>query len=232
MARVIHQIRVEQGRGDVGDRSSDVARNQLCDFARLAGETPHAQRIVQEQGRNVRAIEQVLHVVVDVREFVHFGLQFVVDRLQFLVHGLHLFFRGGQFFVGGLEFLVGGLHFLVGGFEFFLRGLHFLANRLHFLPRHVEFAFQLRDPHAMRWQVTRRGGAFDFGRRGHIAKDDHHHSAQGLGFTNGLNGHAFSLLSHSSGCASVSQPRIHRLRQSIDPILSDSNYILRQPIRN
>ncbi len=89
--RVISQFGVEQSRGDIGDRPPYVAGDQLGDLARLAGEAPHAQTVIQKQRGDVGAVQQILHVVVRAREFIQSGLQFLVDRVQFFVHGLHLF---------------------------------------------------------------------------------------------------------------------------------------------
>ena len=115
---------------------------------RLGGEAPHVERVVQKQGGDVRAVEQVLHVVVRPGQLVHLGLQLVVDRLQLFVQGLHLFLGGGQLLVGGLEFLVGGLQFLVGGFELFLGGLHLFAGGLQLLAGLLELLLQFRRPGA------------------------------------------------------------------------------------
>ena len=118
------QRRVVQVRDQVGDGPPHVARDELDDLRRLGGEPPDAEFLVQEQGRDVRAFEQVLHVVAGLRQLVHLGLQLGVERLEFLVQGLHLLLRGGEFLVGGLQLFIRGLQFLVGGPEFLLRGLH------------------------------------------------------------------------------------------------------------
>ena len=118
----------------------------LMIFVACGGEPPHVEVVVQKQGGDVRAVEQVLHVVAGPRQLVHLGLQLGVDGLQFLVHRLHLLLGGGEFLVGGLQFLVGGLQFLVGGPEFLLRGLHLLVGGLRLAADLLEFLLQFRQP--------------------------------------------------------------------------------------
>ena len=143
LPRVLGQLGIEQVGDDVGEGPAHVARDQLEDLVRAGGEAPDMEFVVQKQGGDVRAVEQVLHVVVGPRQLVHLGLQLGVDRLQLLVQRLHLFLGGGQLLVGGLQLLVGGLQLLVGGFEFFLRGLHLLAGGLQLLAELLEFLLQL-----------------------------------------------------------------------------------------
>ena len=63
-----------QVRGQISDGPARVRRDKLDDFCRLGSEPPHVEFLVQKQGRNVRAVEQVLHVVAGVRKLVHLCL--------------------------------------------------------------------------------------------------------------------------------------------------------------
>ena len=78
-----------------------------------------AQSVVEEHGRNLRAVQQVLQVAVEALHRVVLALQLTIDRLQLFVDRL-------QLLLGGLEFFVGGLQLFGDGLILLRRGLHVL----------------------------------------------------------------------------------------------------------
>jgi len=58
LARIAGQTGVVKFGGQIGDGPPGVARDQLDDLGSLGSEAAHAQFVVQEQGRNVGAVEQ------------------------------------------------------------------------------------------------------------------------------------------------------------------------------
>ena len=61
---ILGQSIIEKTRGYVGDGPPNVAFNQLNDTGRLGGEAPHVQITVKKEGRDVRAVEEVFHIIV------------------------------------------------------------------------------------------------------------------------------------------------------------------------
>jgi hypothetical protein len=58
--------------------------------------------VVEEERRNLRAVEQVLDVVVRFGQRLVLGVQLVIDGIELLVHRLELLLRALQLFVGGM----------------------------------------------------------------------------------------------------------------------------------
>ena len=73
-----------------------------------------AQFVIQEDGGDFCAINQILQIVVGARELIELALQLRVDRHEFFVERLQLLFRRFQFFVRALQLLVGRLKLFVG----------------------------------------------------------------------------------------------------------------------
>ena len=87
---VAGQIVDHQFSGDVEQRPSHVAGNEIEDVAEAWSEEPHAQAPVDEDRSDLRRVHQVAHVVVGVADLVDLDLQFLVDGLQLLVQRLQL----------------------------------------------------------------------------------------------------------------------------------------------
>src|SRR6185369_11125690 len=64
LAGIAEQGRVVEVGDDIGQGTAEIARNQLENPRRLRREAPDMQRTVEEDGGDVGAVEQVLHVVV------------------------------------------------------------------------------------------------------------------------------------------------------------------------
>ena len=108
--------------------AAHVAEDEVDDAAGGRGEAHDAQLVIDENGADVGAGQQVVHVIVGPREAEDFGLEFGVDRIEFLVERLQLLLGGLEFFVGRLQFFVDGLHFLVGGLEFLAGALQLFVG--------------------------------------------------------------------------------------------------------
>ncbi len=81
---------------------------------------------IEEDGADVRAGEQVLHVVAELGQLHDLALVLGVHGVELFVHALELFVRA-------LELLVGRQELLVGGLELLVRGLELLGRRLQVL---------------------------------------------------------------------------------------------------
>ena len=106
----------------------DVAEDEVDHGAGRRGETHDAQLVVDEHRADAGAGQQVVHVVVGLREAEHFALQFGVDRAELLVDRLEFLFGRLEFLVGRLQLLVDRLHFLVGGLQFLGRALQLFVG--------------------------------------------------------------------------------------------------------
>ena len=109
---IAEQLGVIERRSQVSQGPADVDLAQADQLPGLLGETPHIHRTVQEQRRDLGAVEQVLQVALGQRQVFDLEDQLAVDGLQLLVHRLHLFLGGRQLLVGRLQFLDRRLKFL------------------------------------------------------------------------------------------------------------------------
>ncbi len=133
---VCHQTVVAHQIGDdMAHRPTDIAGDQVDDTGCGRGKTQDVQAVIDKDGGDAGAGQQIVHVVVGPRQVAHLVLQFGVDRGEFLVDRLQLFLGGLQFLIGGLQFLVDRLHFLVGGFEFLVGGLEIFLLGPELLPQ-------------------------------------------------------------------------------------------------
>lgn len=96
------------------DGTADVLREDPEYLGNPGGELPDAELAIQEHRRDIGAVQQVLHVVV---ELLQFGVLLLVLR----VDGVHLLVDGVQLLVGALQLFVRGHEFLVGRLELFVR---------------------------------------------------------------------------------------------------------------
>ena len=113
-----------------------IAWNQAEYGAGCGGEILNAQLEVEEDCRDLCAIEEVLQVAVGAGELGYFSIEFGIDGLQLFVEGLQLLLRGLQLFIGRLIFLVCRLQLFVRSFQLF-------ACRLVVLLRGPKFVFKI-----------------------------------------------------------------------------------------
>src|SRR6185437_14729920 len=69
---------------DIGHRSAAIAVAQREYLPRCRREIPDAKLIIEKDGRDLRAVEKVLKVVVGLHQQVILAMQLVVDGLEFL----------------------------------------------------------------------------------------------------------------------------------------------------
>ncbi len=154
--RILQQPVIGQLRDDVRQGASDIDGDQATHPLRLQREPLDAQLVVQKDRGNLCTVQEILQIVVRVRERIELTLEFGVDGHQFLIEGLHLFLRCLQFLIGALQLFVGGLQFLVGGLQFLIGGLLFLDRLLQPLFRELQFLQESGLPFLHRCGLSRR----------------------------------------------------------------------------
>ena len=85
--------------------------------------------VVEKDGRDIGACEEVVQVIGRLFLFFDLGLQLCIYGDQLFVEGLELFARGLKLFVGCLEFLVRRLHLFIKALELFDIALQLLSRR-------------------------------------------------------------------------------------------------------
>ena len=145
-AGIGEQIAVGGERGQIGKRPADIggddAEQRLC----RRREEPDVELAVEEQRRDVRAVEDVLQIVRCAALPFERLLKLAVEGGELFIERLQLFLRGHQLLVGRLELLVDRHRLfvdrrllLVGDLEVADRALQLLAGRL-------ELPLELGDP--------------------------------------------------------------------------------------
>ena len=72
---------VNQAGGEITDGPPHIRRDEIDELGGFGGEPFDVEVLVQENGGDGRAVEQILHVVVGLGEVVQFTLQLGVDGL-------------------------------------------------------------------------------------------------------------------------------------------------------
>ena len=153
----------------VSHGAADIAEDEVDDAAGRRREPHDAQLVVDENGADAGAGQQVVHVVVDLREAEYFGLEFGVDRAELLVDRLQFLLGGLEFLVGRLQLLVDRLHLLVGRLEFLGGALKLFVGAAQVFLLGLQFALQ-RDEAGL-GAAAGAGGLF--GHRRRLPEDDH-----------------------------------------------------------
>jgi hypothetical protein len=112
---------------NVADRSSLIPLAELEDLQQTRREAPDVQVVVQEQGGNCGAVEQVRQVAVGAHQALVPVVQLGIDRLELFIKRLQFLLRGFQLLVRRLQLLVGRQVLLVGGLQLLIGGLQFLG---------------------------------------------------------------------------------------------------------
>ncbi len=133
----------EEGVCEGGDFAADIVGEDAGLGGGFGRESPDAESVIEENGGDVGAGDEVVEVLVGLGDVCNFGLVLVVEGLEFLVDGFELFVGALEFFIRGLELLVRGLEFFVGGLEFLDGGLEadFAAAEFFFEVGDAEHAF-------------------------------------------------------------------------------------------
>ena len=117
------QIRNVHVQLDVGQRPSDIGRDQIEHRLGHRREAADPQVWPEHDDRHLHAGEQVDHVVVAPPQLGVTVVQLFVDGRQLFVARLHLLLRRLDLLVDALELFVRRLDFLVGRLELFVRGV-------------------------------------------------------------------------------------------------------------
>ena len=143
LARRIAQMAVAEALREMGDRPADVGRQQLQQRLHRRREPADAEAAIEEQRRDVGAVEQVVEIVGARLELADLGLELAVDRIELLVERLQLLLGGLELLVRGLQLLVDRPDLLVGRLQLLVRRLHLLDAEAEILAGGVELALQL-----------------------------------------------------------------------------------------
>ncbi len=131
--------------GEIGERPSDVGRDDAEMRSHRRREEPDVQLAVQEDRRDLGAVEDILQIVGGDALLLDGFVQLAVEGGQLLIERLKLFLRGFQLLIGGLEFLVHRQGFFVDRLLLFVGEFEVADGALELLPRRVELAFDLRE---------------------------------------------------------------------------------------
>ena len=123
----------------MADGPADIDLPQVDGPAGGRRELTDAQLPIQEHRADVGALQQVVHVVIELGQLQDAGLVLGVDRVELLVDGV-------QLLVGALELLVGGQQFLVARLLLLVGGLQLLDRGLEVLPGVLKILLELLDP--------------------------------------------------------------------------------------
>lgn len=102
-------------RGSVADQAAHVAGNKINNHSHLRCIAHNTERIVHEHGGNVRAVQQILHIVVRLGNIFDLLLQLRINRDQLLIQRLQFFLRRRELLVSALQFFIRGLQLLQEG---------------------------------------------------------------------------------------------------------------------
>ena len=133
------------------DAAADVGRDEVEDLGHRGRELADREILIEEQRVDLRAQQEVVHVVGQLGQLVDLllelgvdGVQLLVDRVQLLVDRVQLLVAGEQFFVGRLQLLVADLELfdrrmqvLLGLTQLRLERVEVVARRLIEIHQHV-----------------------------------------------------------------------------------------------
>ncbi len=135
------EIRIQQLMTEITDRLAYVVIGDAAKGSHRGRIAAHFKFFIEKQGGDAGARQQIIQVVIELRELGEFvlilrvdGIELFIDRLQFLVGAL-------QFFIAGEQFFIGCLQFLVGGFQLFYRRLQIFTGKLQFTFQVIDALF-------------------------------------------------------------------------------------------
>ncbi|GJE69431.1 hypothetical protein CHKEEEPN_0959 [Methylorubrum podarium] len=148
-AGVVLQLLVGDAGLDVGEGTAGIRFDEVEQLRRGRREAHDAQVVVEEDGGDLRAFEEVLEVAVDAAEFLHPQPELAVDGGQLLVDRLQLLLRSLQLLVGRLQLLVQRLVLLVRGLQLLVGALRLLGDGLQPVLVLAQLRFELPDAVAL-----------------------------------------------------------------------------------
>src|SRR5665213_886828 len=96
---ILAQLVISQQRNNVSYGATAIAVTERKQFHRGRREVLDAEVIVEENGRNLGAVEKVLKIIIHFIQLIILALQLTVDGLKFLIDRLHLFLGSFKLFV-------------------------------------------------------------------------------------------------------------------------------------
>src|SRR5665213_653467 len=88
---ILAQLVISQQRNNVGYGATAIAVTERKQFHRGRREVLDAEIIVKKNGRNLRAVEKVLKIIIHFIQLIILALQLTVDGLKLLINRLHFF---------------------------------------------------------------------------------------------------------------------------------------------
>ncbi len=121
----------------------DIAGNDIEQRLRHRGEKTNFQLRIEENRRDIGAVQHILQIVRRRALLFEGLLQLAVERGQFLVERLQFFLRGQQFLVGRLIFLIDRQGLLGRGLVLFIRDLEIAQRGLQLQARRGQCPLQV-----------------------------------------------------------------------------------------
>jgi hypothetical protein len=87
---------------EVGDPAASIGGKQIERLLGLGREAAQAKVVAEHHDGNIDAAEQIVEIVVDLRQLGIAALHFLVDGVELFIGALELFLGGEQLFVGAL----------------------------------------------------------------------------------------------------------------------------------
>ena len=131
--------------GEVGKRPADVGRDDAEMRFHRRREEADVQIAVEEDRRDIGAVEDVLQVVGRHALLLHGLVKLAVEGGQLLVERLQFFLGGQQLLIGRLEFLVDRQGLFVDRLLLFAGNFEVADGALQLRPRGFEFVLDLGD---------------------------------------------------------------------------------------
>ena len=144
-AGIVQKRLVGEAHQDVPDRPAQVGGDQAHQAGDRRREALDPELLVEEQGGDARAGQEVHHIVVGAFQLVDLLLEADVDGVELLVEGLELLLGGLHLLVCGLELFVGRHDLLVGGLELVVGALQLVDGALQLLAGDLQLVRQLTD---------------------------------------------------------------------------------------
>ncbi len=144
-AGIVQKRLVGEAHQDVPDRPAQVGGDQAHQAGDRRRVALDPELLVEEQGGDAGAGQEVHHVVVGAFQLVDLLLEADVDGVELLVEGLELLLGGLHLLVGGLELFVGRHDLLVGGLELVVGALQLVDGALELLAGDLQLVRQLTD---------------------------------------------------------------------------------------
>ncbi len=138
---------------EIGQRPADIARDDVEQRPGGRREEADVELHVEEQRRDIGAVEDVLQIVGGGALPIERFLQLAIEGGQLLVERLQFFLRGQQFLVGRLEFLVDRQSLFVDRLLLFAGNFEVVDRALQLGPGRFQLMLELGDAGDVEWRA-------------------------------------------------------------------------------